>query len=63
MYFYPFCLINSIIATWFICNKCSYFTRVMACTGMAEYMYFFFAFPVESWHFHKRALSKDKQYA
>ena len=34
-----------------------------ATVSMAEYIYFLFAFPVESWHYHKRALSKDKPYA
>jgi hypothetical protein len=31
--------------------------------AMGEYVYFLFSFPVESWHFHKRAISKDKPYA
>lgn len=31
--------------------------------SMAEYVYFLFAFPVEAWHFHKRAISKEKPYA
>lgn len=34
-----------------------------ACIAMAEYVYFLFSFPVESWHFHKRALSWNKPYA
>jgi hypothetical protein len=34
-----------------------------AVLSMAEYVYFLFSFPVENWHFHKRALAKDKPYA
>jgi len=28
-----------------------------------EYIYFLFNFPVEAWHFHRRAVSTNKPYA
>jgi hypothetical protein len=28
-----------------------------------EYVYFLFAFPVEAWHYHRRALSTNKPYS
>jgi hypothetical protein len=28
-----------------------------------EYVYFLFAFPVEAWHYHKRAISTNKPYS
>ena len=44
-------------------RKHSAFLIVTGCMSMAEYLYFLFAFPVENWHFHKRAVSRDKPYA
>ena len=62
-YFYPFCLLNSVILTGVLFRKHSYLAISTALMSMAEYVYFLFSFPVENWHFHKRAISKDKPYA
>ena len=62
-YFYPFCMLNSVVLTGVILRKQSAATIVTACACMAEYVYFLFAFPVENWHYHKRAVSRDKPYA
>jgi hypothetical protein len=62
-YFYPFCLLNSVLLTAVIFRKNSWFAMGTACVCMAEYVYFLFAFPVEAFHFHKRAMSKHLPYA
>ena len=49
--------------TAFVFRKNSYPVVGLACVAMAEYVYFLFAFPVEAFHFHKRALSRDQPYA
>lgn len=36
---------------------------MLSVAAMMEYVYFLFAFPVESWHFHRRALSTQQPYA
>ena len=62
-YFYPFCLINCAIGSAIVFRGHSF--PVIACVVGAtlEYVYFLFAFPVESWHFHKRACSVNRPYA
>jgi hypothetical protein len=35
----------------------------MGTCGMIEYVYFLFAFPVEAWHFHRRAMTVDREYS
>ena len=35
----------------------------MAAAGMIEYVYFIFAFPIEAFAYHRRAMSTDKPYA
>mmetsp|Transcript_32270 Transcript_32270/g.37989 ORF Transcript_32270/g.37989 Transcript_32270/m.37989 type:complete len:101 (+) Transcript_32270:316-618(+) len=56
-------MINCTGLTLFILRKTNW--KVMAIGGflMVEYIYFLFNFPVEAWHFHRRALSTDKPYA
>lgn len=62
-YFYPFCLINCLALTAFIFRKNSPPALGVACLGMVEYVYFLFSFPVEAFHFHKRALSTNLPHA
>ena len=62
-YFYPFCLVNSVVMTCVILRKNSWITIVCGIIGISQYNYHLFSFPVESWHFHKRAISTDKEYA
>lgn len=62
-YLYPFCLVNLPVATIFVLRKSSYPVIVMAAAGMVEYVYFLFAFPIEAFAFHKRAMSTSKPYA
>ena len=60
-YFYPFCVLNTGVLTAVIFRKHS-FPSIMVATGLAvEYVYLLFAFPVEAWHFHKRALSTNSR--
>ena len=62
-YFYPFCMINCSILTGVIFRHHSPFAIAASVVCMAEYVYFVFAFPIESWHFHKRALSRELEYS
>jgi hypothetical protein len=62
-YFYPFCLVNCSIGAAIVFKQNSYPAIILASVAMLEYVYFLFAFPVESWHFHKRALSTSLPYA
>ncbi len=62
-YFYPFCLANSVVLTAILLRRHPLPAILTGCACMAEYIYFLFAFPVENWHFHKRAVSRDKAYA
>ena len=62
-YFYPFCLFNCMVLTGVTFRKNSLPVIATAVMSMAEYVYFLFSFPVENWHFHKRAVAKDKPYA
>ena len=60
---YPFCMLNCTLLTMFLVRKTSW--KIIALSGflMAEYIFFLFNFPVEAWHFHRRAISTDKPYA
>lgn len=62
-YFYPFCLLNCTIGAGLIFRSHSIPVLILAAVATMEYVYFLFAFPVESWHFHKRALSTTQPYA
>ena len=62
-YFYPFCFFNCTGITIYIFRKNSWLVLGLATLCMIEYIYFLFSFPVESWYFHKRAISSDKPYA
>lgn len=62
-YFYPFCMINCTLGTGFVMRHSSWPVLAFAMVVTIEYVYFLFAFPVESWHFHKRALSTNLPYA
>ena len=62
-YFYPFCLINVPLGTAITLRKQSWPAILLSFVIAAEYIYFLFNFPVEAWHFHRRALSVDKPYA
>ena len=61
-YFYPFCLVNCTVGAGIIFKSTPWLAGCAA-VFTAEYVYFLFAFPVEAWHFHKRALSTSKPYA
>ena len=56
-------MLNSVAMTAILFRKHSWFVLMTSVMSMAEYVYFLFSFPVENWHFHKRALSRDKPYA
>ena len=60
---FPFCMINCTGLTVFMLRRTSW--KIMALGGflMLEYIYFLFNFPVEAWHFHRRALQTDLPYA
>ena len=62
-YFYPFCLINVPLGTSIALRKQSWPTIVLSFVIAAEYVYFLFNFPVEAFHFHRRAMSDNKPYA
>ena len=62
-YFYPFCVVNCSIGAAVIFRQNSTPALMLAVVAMMEYAYFLFAFPVESWHFHRRALSTQQPYA
>ena len=49
--------------TLYIMRKNSWFAIGMATIAMLEYIYFLFSFPVEEWHFLRRAIAKDKPYS
>ena len=60
---YPFCMINCSLLTAWTLRKTSWAWMGLGCFLMLEYVYFLFNFPVEAWHFHRRALCTDKPYA
>ena len=62
-HFYPFCMINCTLSTMFLLRKTSWKFIGLGAFLMVEYIYFLFNFPVEAWHFHRRALSTNKAYA
>ena len=62
-YFYPFCMVNCTGLTVFVLRKTSLKWMVLGAFFSVEYIYLLFNFPVEAWHFHRRALSTDKPYA
>jgi hypothetical protein len=52
--------VNTAIATLIIFRHAKSWFRIgVAVTAAVEYVYFLFAFPVEAWHFHKRAISTN----
>ena len=59
-YFYPFCMVNCTLATMFALRRTSWKVMGLGSVLMVEYIYLLFNFPVEAWHFHRRALSTDK---
>ena len=62
-YVYPFCLLNSPVLTLFVLRKTSWTWMALGAFLSMEYIYFLFNFPVEAWHFHRRAVSTDKPYS
>ena len=62
-YFYPFCMFNCTVLTLVALRKTSWKIMGIGAVLMVEYLYFLFNFPVESWHFHRRALSTSKPFA
>lgn len=62
-YFYPFCMLNCSVGSAFIFRQSSWPVIGLTLCATAEYVYFLFAFPVEAWHFHRRALSTNRPYA
>ncbi len=62
-YFYPFCLINCSVASGVIFRNHSLPVVLFSVAATFEYVYFLFAFPVEAWHFHKRAISTKLPFA
>ena len=62
-HFYPFCMLNCTAVTIFVLRKTSWPRIAFGAFCMVEYVYLLFNFPVEAWHFHRRALSTDKTYA
>ena len=62
-YFYPFCMLNCTGLTVFVLRKTSWLYMALGAFLCMEYVFFLFNFPVEAWHFHRRALSTDKPYA
>ena len=56
-YFYPFCFINVSIASVIIFRKSGVLGMGVAALCSFQYVYAVFAFPIEAWHFHKRAIS------
>ena len=50
------------VAVWAL-RKTSWWMIGFGAFFMVEYVYLLFNFPVEAWHFHRRALSTDKNYA
>lgn len=62
-HFYPFCMINCTGVAVFLLRKTSWKVMAFGAFLMVEYVYLLFNFPVEAWHFHRRALSTDKAYA
>ena len=60
---YPFCMVNCTLMTVWTLRKTSWAWMGLGAFLMIEYIYFLFNFPVEAWHFHRRALSTDKPYA
>ena len=62
-YFYPFCLLNCSAASGVIFRQHSLPVILFVVAATFEYVYFIFAFPVEAWHFHKRAVSVNQPFA
>ena len=62
-YFYPFCLTNCTFWTAILLRKSGLAICTLSTVCMAEYVYFLFSFPVESFHFHKTALNPHKKYS
>ncbi len=62
-YFYPFCLINCPLGAAIVFRKSSVPVILLTSVATLEYVYFLFAFPVEEWHYHRRALSVNKPYS
>ena len=62
-HFYPFCMINCTLMTLWTLRRTSWGYMAFGAFFMVEYIYFLFNFPVEAWHFHRRALSTNKAYA
>ena len=62
-YFYPFCLLNCSAATLWTFRQAGVLPCAVALCATLEYVYFLFAFPVETYWFHRRALSTSKPYA
>lgn len=51
------------MGTAIIFRKSSFPVILLASVATLEYVYFLFAFPVEEWHYHRRALSTNKPYS
>ena len=62
-HFYPFCMLNCTGLTLFLLRKTSWKKMIFGAFVMVEYIYLLFNFPVEAWHFHRRALCSDKLYS
>ena len=60
---YPFCMVNCTLLTAWALRKTSWAWMGLGAFLMLEYVYFLFNFPVEAWHFHRRALCTNKPYA
>ena len=54
---------NCTIATAIIFRRAGMWPCSLACGATMEYVYFLFAFPVEAYWFHRRALSCDKPFS
>jgi hypothetical protein len=55
--------VNCTIATAIIFRRAGMWPCALACGATMEYVYFLFAFPVEAYWFHRRALSCDKPFS
>jgi len=62
-YFYPFCLVNCTLGAAVCLRQSSRLVFWIGIVSSLEYVYFLFSFPVESWLYHKRAISTNKPYA
>ena len=59
-YFYPFCLLNCTLGSLFVFRGAGLGWVAFAGVATLQYVYILFAFPVEAWHFHRRAISTSR---